>query len=135
MNRRFRIPDKERFRQVRQQGRSTAHPLLVLYFLPNDEPVSRCGFTVSRRVGNAVVRNRVRRRISEAVRSMWPMIEPGWDMIWIARTAIGKAKYVEVQRACVRTLQRAQLLQQQPESSILPSMEIERFSGQSGEVP
>ena len=58
LNRRYSIRDKARFRKVRQQGASHPHPLVVLCYLPNGESFSRCGFTVSRRIGGAVERNR-----------------------------------------------------------------------------
>jgi ribonuclease P protein component len=110
VKRRYRLADKERFRQVRQTGASFAHPLLVLCLLPNDQPISRCGFTVSRRVGKAVERNRARRRISEAVRLLWDLVEPGWDMVWIARPSVTEAEFVDLQCACARLLRRARLL-------------------------
>jgi ribonuclease P protein component len=83
---------------------------MVLCLLPNGESVSRCGFTVSRRIGKAVVRNRARRRLSEAVRLLWDLVEPGWDMVWIARLTIIEAEFAELQVACTRLLQRAGVL-------------------------
>lgn len=109
MKRRHRLTDKERFRLVRETGISYAHPLLVLCLLPNGLPVSRAGFTVSRRLGKAVERNRVRRRIHEAVRLIWDLVEPGWDMVWIARPAIHAADFVEIQEACIRLLKRGRV--------------------------
>jgi ribonuclease P protein component len=110
VKRRYRLTDKERFRQVRQTGASHAHPLLVLCVLPNDQALSRCGFTVSRRIGNAVERNRARRRMSEAVRLSWDLVRPGWDLVWIARPAIHAADFSTIQEACIQLLRRAHLL-------------------------
>ena len=110
MERRHRLSDKARFRQVRQEGTSYAHPLMVLCWLPNDGSVSRCGFTVSKRIGNAVVRNRVRRRMREAVRLMWDLVLPGYDLVWVARSNIKCAEFSELQSACARLLRRARLL-------------------------
>jgi ribonuclease P protein component len=110
VKRRYRLADKERFRLVRQTGISHAHPLLVLCLLPNDLSFSRCGFTVSRRLGKAVERNRARRRMQEAVRLAWDLIEPGWDIVWVARPAIGSAEFSEIQDACIRLLRRARVL-------------------------
>ena len=112
MKRRHRLTDKERFRQVKQAGTSFAHPLLVVCLLPNEQPVSRCGFTVSRRIGKAVIRNRARRRMNEAVRLLWDLVEPGWDVVWIARPAINDAEFLELQNACARLLRRARLLRE-----------------------
>ena len=112
MERRFRVSDKERFRQVRQEGVSHAHPLIVLSCVRNDLDVSRCGFTVSKRIGKAVERNRARRRIREAVRGLWGLVQPGWDLIWIARPGINEASFTDLQDACARLLRRARLLKE-----------------------
>jgi ribonuclease P protein component len=111
VKRRYRLTDKERFRLVRQTGVSHAHPLLVLCLLPNNLSFSRCGFTVSRRLGKAVERNRARRRMQEAVRLAWDLIEPGWDIVWVARPPLGVAEFLDIQDACIRLLRRARVLQ------------------------
>ncbi len=95
---------------MRSEGRSWAHPLLVLYARPNGLPVTRVGVTVSRRLGKAVVRNRVRRRIREAVRLVYPQIPSGWDLLWIARTGSVEATFAEIQTAVRQLLQQAGLL-------------------------
>ena len=117
MNRRYRLADKARFRQVRQNGKSHPHPILVLCYLPNGESFSRCGFTVSRRIGGAVERNRARRRMSEAVRLMWDLVAPGWDMVWVARPGINEVEFSEMQNACARLLRRARLLRASDQAS------------------
>jgi len=86
---------------------------MVLCVLPNEQAISRCGFTASRRLGHAVTRNRARRRMSEAVRLAWDLVLPGWDMVWIARTGINEAHFSELQEACVQLLRRAHLLRTQ----------------------
>jgi ribonuclease P protein component len=54
----------------------------------DDEAPARLGFTVSRRVGNAVVRNRVRRRLKDAVKRAAMDVKPGHDYVLVARTAV-----------------------------------------------
>jgi len=118
VKRRHRLTDKERFRLVRETGVSYTHPLFVLCVLANEQPISRCGITVSRRLGKAVERNRVRRRISEAVRLIWDLVAPGWDMVWIARPASKSAEFAEIQEGCIRLLRRARVLKSAPPSEM-----------------
>jgi len=110
VKKKYRLVRREDFARVRSEGRSWAHPLLVLYARPNGLPVTRVGVTVSRRLGKAVVRNRVRRCIREAVRLVYPQIPSGWDLLWIARTGSVAATFAEIQTAVRQLLQQAGLL-------------------------
>ena len=114
MKRHLRLRERERFRQVRKEGRSWAHPILVLCALPNDLPYSRFGFTASRRVGKATVRNRARRRMREAIRVRVDRIPSGWDTVFIARAPIVEAAFAEIEAASESLLRRAGLWQSQP---------------------
>lgn len=69
------------------------------------------GVTVGRRVGNAVVRNRVRRRVREALRLRYGAIEPGWDIVIVARPGAGDASYRALAAALESLLRRASLLE------------------------
>ena len=79
------------FARLQEGGVPRTHPLLVGRFLRTDLETTRFGFAIGRRVGGAVVRNRVRRRIREALRVMAPSFQPGWDVLIIARPAIVEA--------------------------------------------
>jgi ribonuclease P protein component len=81
-----------------------------LCILPNDLPYSRFGFAVSSRIGNAVHRNRIKRRLREAMRLRMDSIQPGWDLVLIARNPIRSADYQQMDAACARLLRRAHLL-------------------------
>ncbi len=80
-------------------GRGWAHPLLVLYVAPNDLGHTRVGITVSGRVGKAVVRNKVRRRIREAIRARLPRLQTGLDRVVVGRPASARATWADVCQA------------------------------------
>jgi ribonuclease P protein component len=98
--------------RLRREGRSVAHPLLVLLVLPNDREISRFGFAVGRRIGKAAGRNRVKRRMREAVRHRLARQEvaTGWDILLIARRPITDASYQQVDEAIGLLLRRARLV-------------------------
>ena len=110
MNREFRLRERERFEQVRREGSCWTDRLIVLCALPNGLARSRFGFSVSRRVGNAVVRNRLKRRLREVVRLQLQGIAVGWDVVLIARPPIARADYREIERAVGRLLRQAGLV-------------------------
>ncbi|MEZ4590707.1 MAG: ribonuclease P protein component [Chloroflexota bacterium] len=95
--------------QVRQQGRSWRHPLCILLAKPGESVASRFAFVASKRVGQAVVRNRVRRLLREAVHHHLDEIQPGWDCVWIARPRLSQASFAEVETAVLQLLAQAKL--------------------------
>lgn len=107
---RYRVRQNKRFQEIRRTGRSYTNELLVLCVLPNQLPYSRFGFSVSSRIGNAVVRNRIKRQLREAIRLRMDSIKPGWDLVFIARNPIRSADYHQMDAACARLLRRAHLL-------------------------
>jgi len=109
MERKYRLRLNADFQRVRQEGQSWANRLMVLCALPNDLEHSRFGFAASKRIGKAVVRNRVRRRMREAVRLRRASIADGWDMVFIARPPIARATYAEIAQAIEELLRRAHL--------------------------
>ncbi|MBI4266901.1 MAG: ribonuclease P protein component [Chloroflexi bacterium] len=93
---------------VYSKGGSWASNLLVMKALANGLDLSRYGFSVSRRVGQAVVRNRVKRRLREILRRT--PLRPGWDIIFIVRAPAGSVSYVALETAARDLLSRAGLL-------------------------
>jgi len=108
VKREHRLRTAAEFRRAREaSGRAWAHPLLVLYVAPNDLARARVGITVSGRVGNAVVRNRVRRRVREALRARLRNLQGGNDLLVVARPLSARASWTELCGALDAVLQRA----------------------------
>ena len=116
MQRNFRLTRSEDFKRVRRDGKSYAHPLVVLIVQNNDQPRVRVGVAAGKAVGTAVYRNRAKRLLREVMRSLIQNIASGSDLILIARPALVSATLEDTQRALLNLLQRAKVLTPKHES-------------------
>jgi len=107
MQRRHRISGSKRHSQIHSEGTSAANRLLVIRFLTNGLDHSRFAFVVSKRLGNAVARNRIKRRLRESVRTHH--LQPGWDAVFIARRGSQNASFRELGRAVANLLRRSSI--------------------------
>lgn len=107
MQRWRRISGQKRHSQIHREGSSAANRLLVIRYLANGLDHSRFAYVVSKRVGNAVVRNRVKRRLREAVRIR--SLNGGWDAVFIGRRGIERATFRDVDRAVGNLLRRSRI--------------------------
>lgn len=98
------------FARLQRHGISRAHPYMIIRAARNNLERTRYAFSTGRRLGGAVVRNRVRRRLREIVRSLASQVAPGWDVLIVARAACLGASYAELRAVAVRLLGRAGLL-------------------------
>ncbi len=123
MQRRFRLTRSEDFKRVRRSGKSYAHPLVVLIALKSeksDQPRVRVGVAAGRTVGTAVTRNRAKRLLREAMRTLIPNIAlrlrstkdnaSNLDLMLIARPRLASASLEDTRQALLTLLQSAQLL-------------------------
>lgn len=110
MERQIRLRRPADFEQVRRDGQSWAHPLLVLAARPNGRDQTRIGVVASRKVGPAVDRNRAKRLLRESARRLYPQIPPGWDLVLIARREIVAVQEPQVRAALRHLLERSDVL-------------------------
>jgi len=109
---RFRLSSSTDFQRVRRLGKSYAHPLVVLVAQKNEgSSQTRFAVAAGRTVGNAVRRNRAKRRLRAALQPHLVQIAPGWDALLIARQPINSADFSQIQAAVTQLLRRSSLLQ------------------------
>lgn len=97
------------FRRLYGRGRSYIHPALVTYVLKNRAGCCRIGITASKKIGNAVKRNRARRVITAAWRQNLPNVDNRYDLVFVARTRATQIKSTEMERVMRSHLQAAGL--------------------------
>jgi ribonuclease P protein component len=110
VQRKFRLTRSEDFKRVRRSGKSYAHPLVVLIVQAHDQPRVKVGVAAGKTVGTAVHRNRAKRLLREAMRSLLPNIASNLDLILIARPGLVTATLEQTRQALLNLLQRAQIL-------------------------
>ncbi|MBT4511359.1 MAG: ribonuclease P protein component [Chloroflexi bacterium] len=108
MGKEERLTKGSQFAVVFKEGKFWADDLMVVKAMPNGLEVSRFGIVASKKIGNAVVRNRAKRLLREAVR-LNSMV-PGWDVVVITRKGVVGASYRDVEPAFIRLMKRARLL-------------------------
>ena len=98
------------FQRLYRKGKSAVSPYLALYCRDTGRKYSRLGLTVGVKVGKAVTRNRVRRRLREAYRIHEGRFRPGVDLVVVARVRAAHAPYRELERSLLRTADKLGLL-------------------------
>lgn len=83
------------FQRLYSKGRRSVSPIFALYYRKNGKKHSRLGITTGAKLGGAVVRNRVRRRIREIYRLAEPAMVPGYDIVIVARAKAVESSFRE----------------------------------------
>jgi ribonuclease P protein component len=99
----------EDIKRVRRSGKTYAHPLVVLFTLPNPDKTLRIAVVAGKSVGTAVKRNRAKRLLRAAIQPLIPCLRVGWDLMLIARQGLTQATFEETGSALHGLITRAHL--------------------------
>ncbi len=103
------LKNSKEFGRVYQQGKSKATRDLVLYVLKNSLDNNRYGFSISKKIGNAVVRNKLKRRLKEIIREKDEKLKKGYDLIIIARKPVTKLDYLALKKDVERLFKKMEM--------------------------
>lgn len=104
-----RINQGRDFRNIYKNGKRIPGRYILVFFRPGEEETSRIGFVVSKKVGNAVIRNRAKRRLRSLLHDIMPGINRPYDIVINARPSIKASSTEELQQDIMQALKRAKL--------------------------
>jgi ribonuclease P protein component len=100
------LKQNHEFRRLYNKGKSAVSPFFAIYCRKTNRPYNRLGITTGVKLGNAVKRNRVRRRIRALYRTNEEKFLPGYDIVVVARTRAVFSRYAELERSFLQLMKK-----------------------------
>ena len=111
MKKEFRVKDNKEFQGIFKKGKSFANRQLVIYYMKKENQEHfRVGLSVGKKIGNAVVRNTIKRYLRQAFHELENELKPGFDIIIIARQPTKDMGFFEVKKSLTHLLSKERLL-------------------------
>ena len=107
----YRLKKKYQFNYVYRVGRSTNGSLCVLYFAPSKNKNVKVGISVSHKIGGAIIRNKIKRKMREAVYKYILQIKKDFNIVFIAKNAITTATYAQIEQEIELLLKKSSLFE------------------------
>ncbi len=117
MDKIYRLRSNMEFKKVYSGGKSYWNRNLILYVKKNNLDYPRIGYSITKKIGNAVIRNNVRRRMKEINRISFNRINGNYDLIFIPKKNIVDISYKELESAMLHILKIAGLLKGQSDKN------------------
>jgi len=112
VNKIYRLRKRRDFSYTYKKGKSVANQYLVLVYRRTGFCVTRAGFSVSKKFGNSVKRNRIRRQLREIYRKRIPHVKEGYDLIFVVRKNARDVEFSKLEEAVDNLLKRAELFKE-----------------------
>lgn len=106
----YSLKKNKEFAFAYRRGKAVSSELLTLIFVRRGEGFTRTGFSVGKKIGKAVVRNKVKRRLREAYSRVIPAVKPGYSLVFVAKGPAALAAYRDMDKTMNLLLRRAELL-------------------------
>lgn len=104
------LRNTRQFNQVYKKGKSIVNRHVVMYYKKNQLGYNQVGFSVSKKVGKAVVRNRVKRLMKESFRLNEEKLIQGYDIVFVARVRCKDSSYKEIEKAMLNCFKSGKLM-------------------------
>ena len=118
LNRTYSLKRHKEFRFTYRTGRQVGGGSFVLVTARNRKDKVQVGFSVSKKIGNSVMRNRAKRRLKACFSPLLPRVKPGYNLIFIARSTALTAPFLSMERSMIGALQRAGVYQETTTSEV-----------------
>jgi ribonuclease P protein component len=105
----LRLTKNLEFKNVYRSGRRWTSPFFTMYIKKNNLGYSRLGVSVSKKVGKSVVRNKIKRRIKEIIRTNYGFIKNGWDIVFSVRPLSVDLEYTNMEKEVKNLLKRGRI--------------------------
>ena len=112
MKKRFRVKKEKDFSAIFKEGKSFSNRKFVIYRLENDEQHFRVGLSVSKKLGNAVTRNQIKRRIRHILIEYKNQLVENVDFVVIARKGVEILEYAEMEKNLLHVLKLSKIYQE-----------------------
>ena len=120
LNRTYSLKRHKEFRFTYRTGRQVGGGSFVLVTARNRKGKVQVGFSVSKKIGNSVTRNRAKRRLKACFSPLLPRVKPGYNLIFIARSGALTAPFLSMQKSMVAALQRSGVYEEPPSLETQP---------------
>ena len=110
MNKENRLRSNMEFKRIYSRGKNYWNRNLILYVKKNNINVTRIGYSITKKIGNSVVRNKIRRRMKEICRLRFHQLKDGYDLIFIPKKNVVDLSYKELESAMLHILKVGKVL-------------------------
>ena len=112
MHREVRLKKDQDFTKVYRSGKSTGNKYLVLYYLLKDSRgPTQVGFSISKKVGKAVVRNKLKRRLKEIISSVHSNLKEGYSLVFVVRPGADQLEYKKLDELASDLLKKGAIIE------------------------
>ncbi|NLB51442.1 MAG: ribonuclease P protein component [Syntrophomonadaceae bacterium] len=102
----FRIRESKHYNNIYQNGKKYLGRYLVVFILKNDLGINRFGIVTSKKIGNAIVRNKAKRRLRAVVDNNRFNLEQGYDFVLVSRPLISKVNYIQIEKDFISVMRK-----------------------------